>query len=163
MFTYVHTLSLHDAIPISDLQRGSQRPDKSAIARPVVVADRLLYPRDPLAIERPAAIEGLIDGQGLVVVDHQGDLVGQAPSNRPSPPDPRQSLGISSGALPRGSPLRATPRPRLPPPRVSSTQGHRSCKPESAVAQRRAALPAAGQPLWRVHPTPPCRGPQGPS
>src|SRR3546814_2986907 len=58
-----HLHCLRSVKVLSDLQRGSQRPDKSAIARPVVVADRLLYPRDPLAIERPAAIEGLIDCQ----------------------------------------------------------------------------------------------------
>src|SRR3546814_5928456 len=65
LVTGVQTCALPISVKVlSDLQRGSQRPDKSAIARPVVVADRLLYPRDPLAIERPAVIEGLIDEIG---------------------------------------------------------------------------------------------------
>src|SRR3546814_18442441 len=52
-----HLHCLRSVKVLSDLQWGSQRPDQSAIALPVVLADRLLYPRAPLAIELPSPIQ----------------------------------------------------------------------------------------------------------
>src|SRR3546814_347725 len=46
---------------LSDLQWGPQGPGESPIPHQVIMADRLLYPRNPLVIKRPATLQGLMD------------------------------------------------------------------------------------------------------
>ena len=62
---------------LADLQRQIERAGDRRVAAVVVVADRLFQPRHALRLQCAAAHERLVDRQGLVVVDHQLDVVGQ--------------------------------------------------------------------------------------
>jgi hypothetical protein len=64
------------------------------VAVQVVVAERFLDPGQALAVERAAALQSLTQGEPLVVVGNQGDLVADRGA------DPADHLEVVGGAIP---------------------------------------------------------------
>ena len=66
----------------ADLDRRCEFARQSGVARVIVVADRLLEPKDVLAVEHAAAAQRFGGAEQLIIIDHDGDGVAHAFAHR---------------------------------------------------------------------------------
>ena len=116
---------------LSDLDRRLELAHERCVAGVVVVADRLLQPKNAFLIERAAAFERLREAERLIVVDHHGDLAADALLHRVQRGEIFRERGITEPELDRakaaGEEFFRLVRHLLAAP---SDRGRRSCRRE---------------------------------
>ena len=148
---------------LADLDRQCEFADERRVAGEVVVADRLLDPIDAFMGERPAAFERLRHRERLVVVDHDGDIVGEPPAHRAGDGEILRERRMAEPELDRleaaGEELFRFIGGRL---RRHQAEAAGIVGRDRPRRSRRAGSRAAAPPPPPARPTAPCRAPTTP-